>query len=66
MSKMRVYVVFEFDDVQEGTESEDWFVDSISEACETMRVGFDAQGCWIDDVVFRQTIELTDTEESDK
>lgn len=52
MPKMRVHVVFEFDADVPREESLPAAVQGITEACETMRVGFDAQGCWVDAVTF--------------
>jgi len=48
---MRVIVVFEFKGVEPNSGKADQIIEEISEACETMGVGFNADGCWIDDAV---------------
>jgi hypothetical protein len=52
MSTLRVTVVFEFNNVEPGTERDESIVMSITEACETMQTGFDASACWVDDAEF--------------
>jgi hypothetical protein len=52
MSTLRVTVVFEFNNVEPGTERDESIVMSITEACETMQTGFDANACWVDDAEF--------------
>ncbi len=52
MAKIRVLVTFEFDEVNPGSPEEDEIVQTITEARETMQTGFDAQDCWVDDVVY--------------
>lgn len=46
---MIVYVAFKFDGVSPDSPQADAVVEEITEACETMRVGFDATECWVDD-----------------
>lgn len=48
---MKVLIVFEFEGVDPDSQEADQIVASISEACETMRIGFDAQGCWVQEVI---------------
>ena len=57
MSTLRVTVDFEFHDVEPGTERDENVVMSITEACETMRIGLDANGCWVDDAQFISTAD---------
>jgi hypothetical protein len=45
---MKVTVVFEFENVHPDSEQADEIVAGITEACETMRIGFDANACWVD------------------
>jgi hypothetical protein len=47
---MRVIVIFEFKEVDTDSELAHKIVADITDSCETMRIGFDADGCWIDDV----------------
>jgi hypothetical protein len=50
--KLRVVVVFEFENISDPDSPEaDAVVQAITEDCETMQVAFDANGCWVDDVV---------------
>jgi hypothetical protein len=48
---MKVIVVFEFKGVDPNSPTADRLIDEIGEACETMRIAFDANNCWIDDCV---------------
>ena len=48
---MRVIVIFEFEGVKPNSRKADKIVQSITNSCETMQVGFDAQACWVDDAV---------------
>ena len=52
MNTLRVTVVFEFHDVEPGTDQGAQIVASIAEACETMQTGFDANDCWVSDTKF--------------
>jgi hypothetical protein len=52
MNILRVAVVFEFYDVEPGTDKGAQIVASIAEACETMQTGFDANDCWVSDTKF--------------
>ena len=52
MNILRVVVVFEFQDVEPGTERDESIVMSITEACETMQTGFDANDCWVSSTKF--------------
>jgi len=45
---MKVTVVFEFESVDPNSEEADQIVAEITESCETMRIGFDANACWVD------------------
>jgi hypothetical protein len=48
---MIVYVAFEFEGVDPNSPEADKIVNELTDSCETMRIGFDAMGCWIDDVI---------------
>ena len=48
---MIVYVAFEFEDVKANSKEADRIIEEINESCETMQIGFDANGCWIDDAL---------------
>lgn len=48
---MIVYVAFKFDKVKPNTKRADEIVQEIMESCETMQIGFDANGCWVDEAV---------------
>jgi hypothetical protein len=50
-SKMIVYVAFKFDEVDPDSPEADQIVAEITESCETMRIGFDANACWVEDAV---------------
>lgn len=47
---MIVYVAFKFEEVDPDSERADKIVREITESCETMQIGFDANACWVDDV----------------
>lgn len=47
---MIVYVGFTFDGIEEASAEADRIIGDIAQACETMRIGFDADNCWISDV----------------
>jgi len=48
---MIVYVAFEFKGTDPISPEADKIVNEINDSCETMRIGFDAGNCWIDDVI---------------
>jgi hypothetical protein len=48
---MIVYVAFEFKGTDPISPEADKIVNEINDSCETMRIGFDASNCWIDDVI---------------
>jgi hypothetical protein len=48
---MRAIVIFEFEGVDPNSPEADQIVESITDSCETMRIGFDMTGCWVDDVI---------------
>jgi hypothetical protein len=48
---MKVLVAFEFEGVDPNSPEADKIVAEITESCETMRIGFDATNCWVDDAV---------------
>jgi L-alanine-DL-glutamate epimerase-like enolase superfamily enzyme len=48
---MIVYVAFKFDGVKPDSERADAIVREITESCETMQIGFDANACWVDNAV---------------
>jgi len=48
---MIVYVAFEFEGVDPNSPEADRIVNEINDSCETMRIGFDMTGCWIDDAI---------------
>jgi hypothetical protein len=50
-SEMKVLVAFEFEGVDPNSPEADEIVQQITESCETMRIGFDANACWVDDAV---------------
>ena len=45
---MRVIVIFEFEGVDPNSPEADEIVAEITESCETMRIGFDANACWVE------------------
>ncbi len=46
---MKVIVVFEFKYVHPDSKRADKIVEEITESCETMRIAFDANACYVDD-----------------
>lgn len=48
---MRVMVIFEFEGVDPDSEQADQIVEAIGESCEVMGAGFDADACWVEDVI---------------
>ena len=46
---MKVIVAFEFEGVDPNGEKADEIVAEITEACEHMRIAFDANACYVDD-----------------
>lgn len=52
MSKMRVVVILEFDDVDPGSPEDDNIVNMIGDNCSTIRLEYGASNCWLDDVLF--------------
>ena len=49
---MKVIVVFEFDDIDDPNGADaNLVVDAITQDCETMRVAFDASGCYVHECV---------------
>ncbi len=51
---MIVYVAFKFDKVKPNSKRADEILQEIWEASETMRIGFDANGCWVDEAVLEK------------
>jgi hypothetical protein len=51
VSEMRAIVIFEFEGVDPNSPEADKIVNELTDSCETMRIGFDAMGCWVDDVI---------------
>jgi hypothetical protein len=47
---MRVIVIFEFNGLDPNSEKAEQIIHEIGKSCETMRIGFDADTCFIDDV----------------
>ena len=45
---MIVYVAFKFEGVDPNSERADEIVREITESCEVMQIGFDANDCWVD------------------
>lgn len=52
MSKMRVVIVLEFDNVKPGSLADEHIVNEVTDECERIRIGFDATECWLDGVKF--------------
>lgn len=46
---MKVIVIFEFEDIDPDSENADQIVEEIGKSCETMKIGFGADSCYIDD-----------------
>ena len=55
---MIVYVAFKFDGVDPDSERADEIVREITESCETMQIGFDANNCWVEDAVQEKEEEV--------
>jgi len=51
---MIVYVAFMFEGVDPNSERADEIVREITESCETMQIGFDANNCWVDNAVLEK------------
>lgn len=47
---MIVYVAFKYNGVDPNGNRADKIIEEMTESCETMRIGFDANECWIDNV----------------
>ena len=47
-ARMKVLVAFDFEGVDPDSPEADEIVAEITESCETMRIGFDANACWVD------------------
>ena len=45
---MKVLVAFEFEGIDPDSLEADEIVAEITESCETMRIGFNATDCWVD------------------
>ena len=48
---MIIYVAFKFDDVDASSERANKIVAEITEACEFMRIGVNADECWLDEAI---------------
>ena len=48
---MIVYVAFKFDGVDANSEHANEIVNGITEACEFLRIGTNADVCWVDDAI---------------
>jgi hypothetical protein len=48
---MIIYVAFKFDGVDANSERADEIVAEITEACEVMQKGVNADECWVDDAI---------------
>jgi len=46
---MRVIICLEFNDIECNSDKGDMIIQSITQDCETMQVGFDASSCYIMD-----------------
>ena len=60
---MQVIVIFEFKGVNPDGVRADQIVEQITGACETMRIGFDADECWVDDA--RGEVKVPEMEEEE-
>ena len=47
---MKLLVVFEFEGVDPESEQGSQIVEMVAESCDVMRVGFDAQACYVQEV----------------
>lgn len=52
MSKMRVVVILEFDDVEPGSPDDEQICNTITEDTRMLRHDYDASACWVDEVLF--------------
>lgn len=50
IDRMRVLVVFEFDEIAPESPDAERIIEAISKETQTMGCAFDAQGCWVEDV----------------
>ena len=48
---MIVYVAFKFNGILPDGQIADEILREITESCETMQIGFDANACWVEDAV---------------
>jgi hypothetical protein len=55
---MRVYLAIEFNDVDADSEMADTIINSITEECDRIRIGLNADLCYVDDA---QNTEDMDT-----
>jgi hypothetical protein len=60
---MKVLVAFEFEGVDPNSPEADKIVAEITESCETMRIGFDANACWVDDAVGKVFFDIEEDEQ---
>jgi hypothetical protein len=52
--EMIVYVAFKFEGVDPNSERAKQIVREITESCEVMQIGFDANDCWVDNAVLEK------------
>jgi hypothetical protein len=57
MTKVRVLVAFEFEYISPTSPEEEAIIQAITEECETMRIAFDAQSCFVDEVLYLEARE---------
>jgi len=61
---MKVLVVFEFENISDIESVEaSAVVQSITESCETMQVGFDATNCWVQEVFGEDSNQTKDNKQ---
>ena len=48
---MKVLLILEFEDIEPNSPEADSIVCEISKSCETMQVAFDANSCYIEEVL---------------
>jgi hypothetical protein len=46
---MRVYIALEFNEIDADSEMADTIINSVTESCERIRIGLNADACWVDD-----------------
>ena len=46
---MRVYIALDFNGVDADSEMSDTIINSVTESCERIRIGLNADACWVDD-----------------